>query len=61
MVSVETFKHIALSFEGTEAKPHFNRTAFKVTNKRIFATLPEENENANIFLSITSQQIYLLI
>ena len=32
MVSVETFKHIALSFEGTEAKPHFNRTAFKVSN-----------------------------
>ncbi|MGI8584178.1 MAG: MmcQ/YjbR family DNA-binding protein [Chitinophagaceae bacterium] len=58
MVSIEAFKQIALSFEGTEAKPHFNRTAFKVINKRIFATLLEENETANIVLSITDQEIY---
>ncbi len=58
MVSIETFKQIALSFEGTEAKPHFNRTAFKVTGKRIFATLLEEEETANIVLSITDEQIY---
>lgn len=58
MVSVETFKQIALSFEGTEAKPHFNRSAFKVINKRTFATLLEEDETANIVLSITDQQIY---
>ncbi len=58
MVSTETFKQIALSFEGTEEKPHFNRTAFKVINKRIFATLLEENETANIFLSLSDQQIY---
>ncbi len=58
MVNVETFKQIALSFEGTEANPHFNRTAFKVTGRRIFATLLEENETANIVLSITDQEIY---
>ena len=58
MVSVETFIKIALSFEGTEARPHFNRTAFKVINKRIFATLLEEDESANIVLSVTDQQIY---
>lgn len=58
MVSIETFKQIALSFEGTEAKPHFNRTAFKVINQRIFATLLEEDETANIVLSITDQEIY---
>ena len=58
MVSVETFKQIALSFEGTEARPHFNRTAFKVINRRTFATLLEEDESANIVLSITDQQIY---
>ena len=58
MVSVETFKQIALSFEGTEARPHFNRTAFKVINRRTFATLLEEDESANIVLSITDQHIY---
>jgi hypothetical protein len=58
MVNIETFKQIALSFEGTEAKPHFNRTAFKVINKRIFATLLEEDETANIVLSIADQQVY---
>ena len=58
MVSTKTFKQIALSFEGTEAKPHFNRTAFKVINNRIFATLLEEDETANIFLSNNDQQIY---
>jgi len=58
MVSIETFKQIALSFEGTEAKPHFNRTAFKVINKRIFATLLEEDETANIKLSIADQEVY---
>lgn len=58
MVSAETFKQIALSFEGTEARPHFNRTAFKVTGRRIFATLLEEDESANIVLSIADQKIY---
>jgi hypothetical protein len=58
MVSIETFKQIALSFEGTEAKPHFNRTAFKVINKRIFATLLEKDETANIALSKADQQVY---
>lgn len=58
MVTIKTFKQIALSFEGTEEKPHFNRTAFKVINKRIFATLHEESESANILLSKSDQQIY---
>ncbi len=58
MVSIKTFKQLALSFEGTEERPHFNRTAFKVINKRIFATLLEENETANIVLSLSDQQIY---
>lgn len=58
MVSIETFTQIALSFNGTEARPHFNRTAFKVTGKRTFATLLEEDETANIVLSIPDQQIY---
>jgi len=58
MVHIETFKQIALSLEETEERAHFNRTAFKVTGKRIFATLHEESESANILLSKTDQQIY---
>jgi hypothetical protein len=58
MVSIETFKQIALAFEATEERPHFNRTAFKIIGKRIFATLHEESESGNILLSKTDQQIY---
>jgi hypothetical protein len=58
MVSIKTFTQIALSFEGTEEKPHFNRTAFKVINKRIFATLHEESKTANIIFSKTDQEVY---
>lgn len=58
MVNTETFKKIALSFEGTEQHPHFERVAFKVTGKRIFATLHEESESANIMLSKEDQAVY---
>jgi hypothetical protein len=58
MVSIETFKKIALSFEGTEQHPHFERIAFKVTGRRIFATLHEANESANVMLSTEEQSVY---
>ena len=58
MVDTKTFKEIALSFDGTEEKPHFDRTALKVTGRRIFATLHEDSETANIKLSIIDQSVY---
>lgn len=58
MVDVETFKKIALSFEGTEQHPHFERIAFKVIGRKIFATLHEESESANIMLSEEDQSVY---
>ena len=58
MVDIETFRKIALSFEGTEQQPHFERIAFKVTGRRIFATLLEQNETANIMLSKEDQAVY---
>ena len=58
MVDIETFREIALSFQGTEENPHFNRTAFKVTGKRIFATLLEEDQTANVVLSINDQKTF---
>lgn len=57
-MSIGEFKDIALSFQGTIVLPHFNRIAFKVEGKRIFATLHEESESANILLSLREQEIF---
>ena len=52
------FTDLALSFAGTEKKPHFDRIGFKVTNKRMFASyLPPEN-SANIFLTPEEQSLF---
>lgn len=58
MVNIDTFIQLALSFPGTEANPHFDRMAFKVTGKRIFATLHEENRTANLKFSKADQHVY---
>ena len=47
MITPGEAKAIALSFEGTDEKPHFNRTAFTV-NKKIFATLLEKDSTLNL-------------
>ena len=60
-MSSEEFKQMALSFPGTASQPHFNRTAFKVTGRRIFATLHEETESANILLATDEQKIFCTI
>ncbi len=60
-MTIEEFKEIALSFPGTVAKPHFDRTAFKVENKRIFATLHEESETANLKFNQIDQSVFCTI
>ncbi|WP_018616857.1 MmcQ/YjbR family DNA-binding protein [Segetibacter koreensis] len=55
------FSELALSFPHTTASPHFERTAFKVVGKRIFATLHEESETANVKFSPADQSVYCLI
>ena len=56
MVSVSTFRALALSFpEATEA-PHFEKTAFKV--KKIFATLDEKAGLACLLLSPADQSAF---
>lgn len=52
------FKEMALSFPGTVEAPHFERTAFKVEKKRIFATLHEPSGTANLKLSETDQSVF---
>ncbi len=55
MMTTEIFKDIALAFPGTEAAPHFERTAFRVVKKRIYATLHEPSQSANIVLTPLEQ------
>lgn len=59
MLDPATFKRLALSLHGTEQNPHFDRVAFKVTGKRIFASLLEEANSANIKLSPEEQKLFI--
>ena len=54
-MTTQAFKLLALSFPGTEDKPHFDRIAFKVIKKRIFATLLEPKQSVNIVLTPSAQ------
>ncbi len=49
---------MALSFPGAMEAPHFDRAAFKVENKRIFATLHEESGTANLKLPPVDQSVF---
>lgn len=48
------FRKLALSFAGTEARPHMERTAFRTTRK-IFATLTADGKEANVILPLDVQ------
>ncbi len=57
-MTTEAFREMALSFPGTIENPHFDRAAFKVINKRIFATLHEASETVNIKFFKTDQPVF---
>lgn len=57
-MNTEEFKDLALSFHGTISIPHFDRIAFKVEGKRIFATLHEKTGSANVLLTVSEQQLF---
>lgn len=52
------FEDLALSFPGAESRPHFDRTGFRVTGKRMFATYLEQDHSANIFLTPGEQAAF---
>ncbi|MEZ4720985.1 MAG: MmcQ/YjbR family DNA-binding protein [Flavobacteriales bacterium] len=54
-MTTEEFAALALAFPNSEASPHFDRVAFKVIGKRIFATLHEKSNSVNIKLTPTEQ------
>ena len=58
MITGNSFTEMALSFPGTEQKPHFERIGFKVIGKRMFATYLSENNTANIFLTPREQRVF---
>lgn len=58
MVTTDQFRELVLSFPGTVEAPHFDRAAFKVVNKRIFATLHEDSKTANLKLSPVDQSVF---
>lgn len=58
MITKDSFFEMALSFPGTEQKPHFDRTAFKVTGKRIFTTYHAATHSANMLLSLKEQKTF---
>ena len=57
-MSNEEFRELAMSFPGTIENPHFDRAAFKVTGKRIFATLHAESGTANLKLPAVDQPVF---
>jgi hypothetical protein len=52
------FRKLTLSFPETIENPHFDRAAFKVINKRIFATMHEKSQSANLKLSPADQSAF---
>jgi hypothetical protein len=61
MITCEQFTQLALSFPNTIAAPHFDRTAFKQVNKKIFATLQVTSRTANLKFSPADQSVFALI
>lgn len=58
MTTTAEVRAFALSFPGTTEQPHFERTALKVVNKRIFASIHEESQTLNIKLSLSEQKAF---
>lgn len=57
MVTVDTFRQMALSLPGTVELPHFEKTSFRI-NKKIFATLAQEKSIAMLTLSLIDQSVF---
>ena len=57
MVSIETFRQMALSFPGAAELPHFNIPSFRV-NKKVFATIWEKDNRVMLKLPLVEQSLY---
>ena len=61
MINSNAFSELALSLQGTESKPHFERMGFGVTGRRMFATYLAKDNTANVFLSTEEQTLFCQI
>jgi hypothetical protein len=57
MVSIETFRTLAMSFPNATEEPHFEKTSFRI-NKKIFATFDEKNNHAVLKLNEIDQSVF---
>lgn len=57
MVSIDTYRKLALALPGVEEKPHFENPSFRV-NGKIFATLWTKENRAMIRLSDIDQSVF---
>lgn len=57
MVTIDTFRQMALSLPGAVELPHFHLASFRV-NKRIFATLNEKANIAVLMFSPLQQSVF---
>ena len=57
----DLFEQIANALPNVECNPHFERTSFKLKNKRIFATIDRKTSCANLKLSEVDQSIFCQI
>lgn len=57
MITIQTFRELALSFPDATEEPHFEKTSFRV-NKKIFATLDEKNNRACLMLTVIDQSVF---
>ncbi len=60
MVSIGTFRELALSFPETTEEPHFEKKSFRV-RKKIFATYDDRNKMASLKLSEIDQHTFTSI
>jgi len=57
MVSIETFRELALSFPDAIESPHFEKASFRI-KKKIFVTLSHEKSIACLKLSPIEQSVF---
>lgn len=60
MISIDTFRALALSLPEATEEPHFEKTSFRV-KKKIFATYDEPRHRACIKLSEIDQDVFTSI
>jgi predicted DNA-binding protein (MmcQ/YjbR family) len=57
MMSISSFRKLALSFEETVEEPHWEKPSFRV-RKKIFATLRENDKQAIVKLNSIDQSVF---